>query len=111
MGPSTVLVEPASYLAHNERLFAGLEALYPVRFLAASEPDRDADGALLIGTTRAEAEFRANRGIPCLLVPSDPGLAIGENRAASCSGNRARSPRSCEVGTCWSDTHGNLSPR
>lgn len=74
MGPSTVLVEPASYLARNQRLFAALEALFPVRFLAASDTDQYAEGALLIGTTRTEAESRANRGIPCLLVPSDPGL-------------------------------------
>lgn len=73
MGPCRVLVEPASYLACNQRLFAALEALYPVRFLAASDTDQRAEGALLIGKTRAEAESRANRGIPCLLVPSDSG--------------------------------------
>jgi hypothetical protein len=74
MGPRKVLVEPASYFARNQRLFAALEALYPIMFLAASEPDQDADGAVLIGTTRAEAESRAGRGIHCLLLPSDHGL-------------------------------------
>ena len=70
-----ILVEPASYLSSNPRLFVALEALYPVKFLADSNEDGHAKGALLVGTPRAEAQSRANRGLSCLLVSStdEPG--------------------------------------
>lgn len=73
MGSIGIVVEPASYLSHNQRLFAALEALYPIRFLAPDAPDANAKGALLIGATRAEAESRVRDGLSCLLAPSESG--------------------------------------